>query len=334
LVAHDRPIAIRALKRFVCDLHGPEAREPLDVLADLREHAPEIGADSEEMAALLRAGIQGRFKPAGGERIAIVGAGPAGLAAAHDLALLGFRPVVYESEKVPAGMLGLGIPAYRLPRELIRREIAVIEALGVEIRCGVTVGVDLAFAELRRTHAAVLIAVGAKASRGLNLPGERGPGVFGGVDLLRAVSLGERFDLGRDVLVIGGGNVAYDVARTVLRPDRRRHRAHGQARRARRTRPAGFPGNTGGNAGGHPGDPRRRRRGGRAPERMGAAGDPTRRRRARDGRAGAPLPARVRRGATLRPGVRRRAAPDHRVRHRAAGGRPVAQSGLPRRRWG
>ncbi|MBK8177320.1 MAG: FAD-dependent oxidoreductase [Planctomycetes bacterium] len=217
LVGTDRPIAIRALKRFVCDRHGPEAREPLEVLADLREHAPEIGADSEEMAALLRAGIQGRFTPAGGERIAIVGAGPAGLAAAHDLALLGFRPVVYESEKVPAGMLGLGIPAYRLPRELIRREVAVIEALGVEIRCGVTVGVDVSFAELRRTHAAVLIAVGAKASRGLNLPGERGPGVFGGVDLLRAVSLGERFDLGRDVLVIGGGNVAYDVARTVLR---------------------------------------------------------------------------------------------------------------------
>lgn len=216
-VGNDRPIAIRALKRFVCDLHGPESRDPLEVLADLRSHAPEIGADVEEMAALLRAGVRGQFVPANGERIAIIGAGPAGLSAAHDLALLGFKPIVYETESVAAGMLAVGIPAYRLPRELIRREVAVIEALGVEIRCGVTVGVDVSFAELRRTHAAVLIAVGAKASRGLNLPGEHGPGVFGGVDLLRAIAVGERFDLGRDVLVIGGGNVAYDVARSVLR---------------------------------------------------------------------------------------------------------------------
>ena len=217
LVGNDRPIAIRALKRFVCDRFGPEAREPQSVLADLRAHSPEAGADVEEMAALLRAGVRGRFAPAQGERVAIVGAGPAGLSAAHDLALLGFRPIVYESESVAAGMLALGVPAYRLPRELIRREVAVIEALGVELRCGLTIGEDVSFAALRREHAAVLIAVGAKASRGLNLPGERGPRVYGGVDLLRAVSLGESFDLGRDVLVIGGGNVAYDVARTVLR---------------------------------------------------------------------------------------------------------------------
>ncbi|MBI5361801.1 MAG: FAD-dependent oxidoreductase [Planctomycetes bacterium] len=217
LVGIDRPVSIRALKRFVCSLHGPEARDPKAVLADLRLHAPEIGADVEEMAALLRAGVRGQFTPAKGERIAIIGAGPAGLSAAHDLALLGFAPIVYETETVAAGMLAFGIPAYRLPRELIRREVAVIEALGVEIRCGVTIGKDVSFAELRNTHAAVLIAVGAKASRGLNLPGERGPGVHGGVDLLRAVALGEQPDLGRDVLVIGGGNVAYDVARTVLR---------------------------------------------------------------------------------------------------------------------
>lgn len=217
LVGQDRPVAIRALKRFVCDRFGPEAREPAQVLAELREHAPTIGAGPEEMAALLRARTQGQFVPAQGERIAIIGAGPAGLAAAHDLALLGFRPVVYESEPVAAGMLALGVPAYRLPRELIRREVAVIEALGVEIHCGVTIGKDVSFAALRREHAAVLIAVGAKNSRGLGLPGESGPGVHGGVDLLRAVSLGERLELGRNVLVIGGGNVAYDVARTVLR---------------------------------------------------------------------------------------------------------------------
>lgn len=217
LVARDRPIAIRALKRFVCDRFGPEAREPADVVAALRGYRPKLGAGPEELAALLRAGTRGRFAPANGESIGIIGAGPAGLAAAHDLALLGFRPTVYETEPVAAGMLAVGVPAYRLPRELIRREVAVIEALGVAIRCGVTVGKDVSFTELRRTHAAVLIAVGAKSSRGLGLPGERGPRVYGGVDLLRAVALGERVDLGSRVLVIGGGNVAFDVARTVVR---------------------------------------------------------------------------------------------------------------------
>ncbi len=116
-----------------------------------------------------------------------------------------------------AGMLHLGVPEYRLPRDLIRREVAVIEALGVEIRCGVAVGEDVSFAELRRDFAAVIIGVGAKRSRGLDLPGERGPRVHGGVDLLRSVALGEPIDLGEEVVVIGGGNVAYDVARTVLR---------------------------------------------------------------------------------------------------------------------
>ncbi|MBL8170603.1 MAG: FAD-dependent oxidoreductase, partial [Acidobacteria bacterium] len=139
------------------------------------------------------------------------------MAAAHDLALLGFAPVVFEIESVAAGMLAVGVPAYRLPRELIQKEVAVIEALGVEIRCGVTIGKDISFADLRRDFAAVLIAVGAKASRGLGLPGENGPRVFGGVDLLRAVSLGEPLDIGRNIVVIGGGNVAYDVARTVVR---------------------------------------------------------------------------------------------------------------------
>jgi NADPH-dependent glutamate synthase beta subunit-like oxidoreductase len=217
LVSNDRPIAIRALKRFACDRFGPEARLPTEVLSDLQGHVPRVGADAEEMAALLRGALEGRFRKAEGQRVAIIGAGPAGLAAAHDLALLGFRPLVFETEAVAAGMLAVGVPAYRLPRELIRREVAVIEALGVEIRCGVTIGKDVSFADLRRNFAAILVAVGAKASRSLGLPGERGPGVLGGVDLLRAVSLGERVDLGKQAVVVGGGNVAYDVARSVLR---------------------------------------------------------------------------------------------------------------------
>jgi formate dehydrogenase (NADP+) beta subunit len=216
-VAKDRPIAIRALKRFVCELAGPEVRSADAVMHDLRGHVPAVAADADEMAALLRAATEGRVELGAGERVAIIGAGPAGLSAAHDLALLGFAPVVLESEPVPAGMLAVGIPEYRLPREIIAREVAVIRALGVEIRCGVTVGRDISFAELRRDHAAVIVAVGAKSSRGLNLPGERGPRVYGGVDLLRAVALDEPLDIGQEVVVIGGGNVAYDVARSVVR---------------------------------------------------------------------------------------------------------------------
>ncbi len=213
----DRPIAIRALKRFACEQAGVEARSPEDVLAAARAYIPKIAAEAEEMAAVLRAFVRGGFEPARGERVAIIGAGPAGLSAAHDLALMGFRPVVFESEPLAAGMLALGIPEYRLPRDLIRREVAVIEALGVDIRTGTAIGRDVSFRDLRRDYAAVIIAVGAKRPRGLGLPGEPGPRVHGGVDLLRAVSLGEAIDLGREAVVIGGGNVAYDVARTVLR---------------------------------------------------------------------------------------------------------------------
>ena len=216
-VATDRPIAIRALKRFVCDELGPEARQTADVLAAIDGARPTLAADAEEVAALLRSKRDGRLVLANGEPVAIIGAGPAGLSAAHDLALLGFAPVVFETEPIPAGMLSVGVPSYRLPRRVIEREVDVIRALGVEIRCGVAVGRDVSFADLRRDFRAIIIAVGAKSSRAVGLPGERGPGVFGGVDLLRAVALGEAIDIGREVVVIGGGNVAYDVARTVVR---------------------------------------------------------------------------------------------------------------------
>lgn len=216
-VASDRPISIRALKRFACEIAGPDIRPENEVLAAVRSYVPAVTADIDEMAALLKARVAGGFVAGKKERVAIIGAGPAGLSAAHDLALLGFSPVVFEAEPVAAGMLAVGVPAYRLPRELIRREVAVIEALGVEIRCGVTVGKDVSFETLRKEFSAVVISVGAKSSRSLGLPGERGPRVHGGVDLLRNVSLGSSMDLGREIVVVGGGNVAYDVARTVLR---------------------------------------------------------------------------------------------------------------------
>jgi len=216
-IADDRPIAIRALKRFACEWGGFEKSPPDGALRAIRDRAPGVGFGVEEMAALLRGAVERRLPLASGERIAVIGAGPAGLSAAHDLALLGFRPTVYEAERVPAGMLMLGVPEYRLPRDLIRWEVSVIEALGVEIRCGMRVGEEVRFADLRANHAAVLIAVGAKRPRSLGLPGEQGPHVYGGVDLLRSVSLGEAIPMGERVVVIGGGNVAYDVARTVLR---------------------------------------------------------------------------------------------------------------------
>lgn len=216
-VATDRPIAIRALKMFACVTAGPEARSTADLLGTLRHHLPAVAAGADEMAALLRACLDGSIARASGQRVAVIGAGPAGLSAAHDLALLGFSPIVFETEPVAAGMLAVGVPAYRLPRDVIAKEVAVIEALGVEIRCGVTVGRDVSFADLRRDYAAVVVSVGAKSSRALGLAGERGPRVYGGVDLLRAVALGQSLDMGREVVVVGGGNVAYDVARTVVR---------------------------------------------------------------------------------------------------------------------
>lgn len=216
-VGTDRPIAIRALKRFACEVAGPETREPAKVLDAVERFVPPVAADADEMAALLRARLDGRLLLGEGQRVAIIGSGPAGLSAAHDLALLGFNPTVFEREPVAAGMLAVGVPAYRLPRDVIRREVAVIEALGVEIRCGVTIGRDISFADLRRDFAAIIVAVGAKGSRSLGLPGEAGPGVFGGVDLLRAVALDESLAIGRDIIVVGGGNVAFDVARTVVR---------------------------------------------------------------------------------------------------------------------
>lgn len=216
-VGQDRPVSIRGLKRFVCDKFGPESNPPNEVLENIKNFVPPIAANAEEMAALLLSATEGKFEKASREKIAIIGAGPAGLSAAHDLALMGFMPTVFEIESVAAGMLSVGVPAYRLPRELIANEVKVIEALGVEIRCGVTIGKDISFAKLRKDFSAVLIAVGAKSSRSLGLKGEEGLGVYGGVDLLRAVSLGEEIEVGSEIVVIGGGNVAYDVARTVVR---------------------------------------------------------------------------------------------------------------------
>jgi len=218
----DQPIAIRALKRFVCEQFGAESRRDpgAQQFPYLREETSERCCDDqEELRHLLAFISRADFPQPEGERVAVIGSGPAGLAAGHDLALMGFRPTIFEMEPVPAGMLYTGVPGYRLPRELIRAEVAVIESLGVQIRCNVQIGKDISFEQLRRDFAAVIIACGAKRSRALPIPGTDAIGVMGGVDFLRDVALGKQVELGQRVIVVGGGNVAYDVARTVLRQE-------------------------------------------------------------------------------------------------------------------
>jgi len=218
----DQPIAIRALKRFVCERFGSESRsgtgaEMFPYLQN--KNASRDCDDLDELSRLLQFLARTEFPKADGEPIAVIGSGPAGLAAGHDLALLGFRPTIYEMDPQPAGMLYSGVPGYRLPRELIRAEVAVIQAMGVEIRCNTQIGRDASFADLRRDFAAVIIACGAKRSRVLPIPNADAIGVMGGVDFLRDVALDKKVELGKQVIVIGGGNVAFDVARTVLRQE-------------------------------------------------------------------------------------------------------------------
>ncbi|MDM7916573.1 MAG: FAD-dependent oxidoreductase, partial [Candidatus Eisenbacteria bacterium] len=182
-----------------------------------RRHAPQPCRDVDEILPLLQSLLSGDVPPVSGRSAGIIGSGPAGLAAAHDLALLGFAVTIYEMEPVLAGMLAVGVPEYRLPRDLIRAEVEVILEMGVKAVTNCQVGRDLTFAELRARHDAVVIAVGAKRSRALPIPGADAAGVLGGVEFLRDVSLGRPPAIGNRVVVIGGGNVAYDVGRTVLR---------------------------------------------------------------------------------------------------------------------
>jgi NADPH-dependent glutamate synthase beta subunit-like oxidoreductase len=221
----DQAVSIRALKRFAIEQHvarngaGGARTSPFELLKRLIDHARgRQSSRSEELAGFVNLlSEQQATANRDGEKVAIIGSGPAGLAAAHDLALLGFRPTVYEMEPVPAGMLAVGIPQYRLPRELIQAEVEFIRSLGVEFICNTQVGKDISLAEIRRQHRATIIAVGLKRSRALPIPGAETPGVYGGVEFLRDVALGKPADVHGAVVVIGGGNVAYDIARTVVR---------------------------------------------------------------------------------------------------------------------
>ena len=160
-------------------------------------------------------------KPLNGKKVCVVGAGPAGLSAAYYLALMGYSVRILESLPVPGGMLMVGIPRYRLPREIIDREVAMIQALGVEIRYNTVFGKDISLESLRKEgFGAFFLAIGAHKSYQLGLDGEaeyKGKGVIDSVVFLKNVALGQRIVPGNRVVIIGGGNVAIDAARTSLR---------------------------------------------------------------------------------------------------------------------
>ncbi|MFC1482522.1 NADH-quinone oxidoreductase subunit NuoF, partial [Myxococcota bacterium] len=200
----DESVAIRNLKRYVTD-HG---------------------------TAPTPSGLS----PARSERIAVVGAGPAGLTAARELRLRGYGVTVFESLPEPGGMLRYAIPEYRLPRKVLEREIAAIVNLGVEIETSTRVGEDISWFRILDQHDAIFLAIGAQRSAPLRIPGEELRGVGGAVEFLRQVSLSGTATVGRRVVVIGGGNSAIDAARTAVRLGAEKVRM--QYRRLREDMPA------------------------------------------------------------------------------------------------
>ncbi len=152
------------------------------------------------------------------EKVAIIGAGPAGLSCAYFLALKGYSPVIFEKNEKPGGMLRYGIPSFKLEKDVIDAEIDIIKALGVEIRCGIEVGKDVTLDQLRADgFKAFYIAIGCQGGKKANIPGEDAAGVMTAVDFLRTVGLNEGYQVSGKAVVVGGGNVAIDVARTAGR---------------------------------------------------------------------------------------------------------------------
>jgi len=197
--AIDKPISIRALKRFLTERYGPESRHPIEPQRRISEKLP--------------------------YKVAIIGAGPVGLSAAHDLALMGYSVTIFDTAPIAGGMLCLGIPEYRLPRNVVEAQVREILDLGdITLKLNHAAGRDFTVSGLRREgFDAVVIAVGAHRSRDLSIPGVEMDGVLKGIDFLLNSNLGYRFSIGKRVVVIGGGNVAMDVARSAAREVLKQH---------------------------------------------------------------------------------------------------------------
>jgi NADPH-dependent glutamate synthase beta subunit-like oxidoreductase/ferredoxin len=191
----DAPVAIRALKRYVTEQFGVESFQAANVWHEAHGPVPDATEPS----------------------VGIVGGGPAGLAAAYGLRLAGHPVTVYEANDRMGGMMVLGIPEYRLARELIAREIEAIVDLGIEVRTSTRVGIEVTIDELLARHAALFVGVGTGRGRDLALPGSDQDGILRAVEFLLNVNQGYQVSLGERVVVVGGGNVAFDAARTALR---------------------------------------------------------------------------------------------------------------------
>ena len=184
----DEPLAVRHLKRFA-----------IEKSKDYRRAKRKL------------------VKKTKGKSVGIIGSGPSGLTAARDLADLGYSVTLYEKHPVLGGMLAAAIPPYRLPREVLKEDIDDIISKGVEVKTNFEIGKDTKLDDLAKKHDAVLVAIGLSLSRSLNIPGVEGPGVLLAIPYLEDVAFGRKPDLGKSVLVIGGGNVAMDVARSARR---------------------------------------------------------------------------------------------------------------------
>ncbi|MCB1247030.1 MAG: FAD-dependent oxidoreductase, partial [Acidimicrobiia bacterium] len=193
--AIDRPIAIRALKRFVTEKYGTETGS---------EMWKNVAAPPEKLLP---------------QSIGIVGGGPAGMAAAHDLRRFGYGVTIYEATDRLGGAMWLGIPEYRLDRTVLQKDIDAILDLGVEVEYNTRLGDDFTLEELRERHDAVFLAIGATLGRGLDIEGNEADGVFRAIEFLINMNRGFQVDVGERVVVIGGGDVAMDAARTALRAD-------------------------------------------------------------------------------------------------------------------